>query len=128
MATSAFLTLELIPVAYTYWRYSQLSARRLVGGHNGMVRALCSAKLNEPILLEVAWMFNELKLRSLFVAAAMVASASACGGQSQPKPEAPEPLPAAPGPTSEPTPPEGADAGGAGEHTMPDGTKMSGQH
>lgn len=37
LATTAFLTLELIPVAYTYWRYSQLSARHFVGG--GMVRA-----------------------------------------------------------------------------------------
>src|SRR5512139_348755 len=31
LATSAFLTLELIPVVYTYWRYSQLKKAQRTG-------------------------------------------------------------------------------------------------
>jgi Cu(I)/Ag(I) efflux system membrane protein CusA/SilA len=42
LVTSAFLTLELIPVIYTYWRYSQLKkadAHRQAAGRGVRVRA-----------------------------------------------------------------------------------------
>ncbi len=32
LATSAFLTLEILPVLYTYWRYAQLKRRQRAGG------------------------------------------------------------------------------------------------
>jgi Cu(I)/Ag(I) efflux system membrane protein CusA/SilA len=40
LATSAFLTLEIIPVVYTYWRYEQLVWREAEGRDDGRLRAL----------------------------------------------------------------------------------------
>jgi Cu(I)/Ag(I) efflux system membrane protein CusA/SilA len=54
LATSAFLTLEIIPVVYTYWRYEQLVWREAEGRGDPSLRALVALARAGAVALVVA--------------------------------------------------------------------------
>jgi Cu(I)/Ag(I) efflux system membrane protein CusA/SilA len=61
LLTSAFLTLELIPVVYTYWRYEQLVHRRLAEAAPAALAELRA--LVRVIQLGALWLVASLVLR-----------------------------------------------------------------
>ena len=79
LATSAFLTLEIIPVVYTYWRYEQLLHERLTEldpGRRRKLRAFAGTVAAGALIVAAAMLsmlYVELSWTAL---AAVVASAS----------------------------------------------------
>ena len=85
LLTSAFLTLEIIPVIYTYWRREQvlwehLEARAALpwGLHAG--RALASAGLAALLAIAASWVYVDVSARSRFLAAAAAVVTMLVGG------------------------------------------------
>jgi len=74
-------------------------------------------------------MDRKLNLRRRVKAVVLAACAAvvACGGSQAPA-ESPEALPAQESGTTNPPAPATPESAGDGEHTMPDGTKMKGDH
>jgi len=85
LITSAFLTLEIIPVIYTYWRLEELLHQRLLETspdvHRELLRILRSVSLGAATLLIVlgAWLYTDLGHAWLMTGGALGGSALVLG-------------------------------------------------
>ncbi len=86
LLTSAFLTLEIIPVIYTYWRREQILWERLAAGEAGLPRGLrigamlVSVGLAALVAVAASWVYVDAAAGARLAAAAATVLTMLIGG------------------------------------------------